>query len=733
MSSYGSNRSKPKEIQEEAEDIEKFTVMLPEDNEKINIPIEPNLLNFYEQEVNDAYAKSIYLDKSERKISEQLYLKILIFYLYLTIVSCVYIVFIVTAYNKNELKVTYMIFHVACNCGILLLSYCLLFLVYYPKLYYKLNRLGYSILGLIVYSYYIIGNQIVLSSIFAKETTNYDIPLNLGLIGFSIMLRYILCDHFLSILVVSFVMIMEYVLSLIIVSGSYSLENLNNFFVILIFIVLQIIDTQQVEYKLKKKFWFQYKDEKNYKASLTAKDEEDAVTFHTETELLVQTCDKIKKVLKKVCSVIIFKDVKSSLKLAQVELDHLKFRIGRGAYKNEVKIEQEADIDADDKEFISQNFIEVSYMTPERSAVTDLTMFEFKEKKESFPFSHYGIDKLESILSQLGKNWSFDIWFVYNSTGHSISIVGKYLFSKWELNEFLGTQAEVSDELFESMENGYLKNPYHNACHASDVLHTTIFFLLQSDLSKSCNQLDIVSVIVSSLGHDLGHPALTNRFLVNNKDKIAIRYNDSSVLENMHSAKTFQLLSAERMNILSKLSNDDWLKSRKMIVEMILETDMSRHFEILGKFRTRAISLSNIDITIFEDKCQVLGMGLKCADIGHSAKDFQLHEMWSMLVCEEFFNQGDIEKQKGQSVSMYCDRKNTDISKSQAGFIKNICIPLYETWCFYLKSEIVEKFALNQLKKNFEFWISKKKRRSTVISEERKLKFDTLKRIQSTR
>jgi 3',5'-cyclic-nucleotide phosphodiesterase/cAMP-specific phosphodiesterase 4 len=160
---------------------------------------------------------------------------------------------------------------------------------------------------------------------------------------------------------------------------------------------------------------------------------------------------------------------------------------------------------------------------------------------------------------------------------------------------------------------------------------------------------------------------------------------------------------------------------------------MSRHFEILGKFRTRVNTLSNMDIGVFEDKCQILGMGLKCADIGHSAKDYELHEMWSMLVCEEFFHQGDLEKQRGQSVSMYCDRQNTDVSKSQAGFIKNICLPLYEAWCFYLQSGTVDNFALSQLRKNLEFWKEKKKRRATVKSDERKNRIEILKRMQSTK
>ena len=100
-------------------------------------------------------------------------------------------------------------------------------------------------------------------------------------------------------------------------------------------------------------------------------------------------------------------------------------------------------------------------------------------------------------------------------------------------------------------------------------------------------------------------------------------------------------------------------------------------------------------------------------------------------MCEEFFKQGDIEKERGQSVSMYCDRDATDIPKSQAGFIKNICLPLYEVWAFYLKSETVEKFSLNQLKNNLEFWSQKKKRRSTVKPDDYRV-MERFKRIQTS-
>ncbi|OMJ89976.1 hypothetical protein SteCoe_7764 [Stentor coeruleus] len=718
---------------EGAEGIRKYTVINQDDADKLNIPVDPNLLKFYDQGVNGSYIKHLCLDKSEKCLSEEMYGKLLIFHLNLSLVCICYIIFSVIAYSDNNLSQSHFIFHLSCNIGMLLLSFCLLPLIKNPEIFVKYHKRFYAGLSVIVYFYYVIGNKHVLNSIINTDISEYNLPMNLGIIAYSITLRYVIYHNFLSILIVSLIMLSAYISATLASPKAYNLNNFNEFFIVLIFIVLQIIDTQHTELNQKKSFWAQFQYERSYKTSITNRDEDIVDGFHTETELLIQACDKIKKTLKQVCSVIIFKDIKEKLKLAQVELDHVKHQIGKGGYLKEVKIEPRVDMDPEDQEFISQNYLEVSYATPpERSAITEVTLFEFKDREQTFIFSHYGIDKLESVLSQLGKNWSFDIWFVHDTTGHSVSILGKYLFEKWQLNNFLNAESLCTDEFFERLEAGYGKNPYHNACHAADVLHTQLFFISQSSLSKSLTQIDIIACIISALGHDIGHPALTNRFLVNNRDKIAVRYNDSSVLENMHSAKTFKLLATEGINIFKNLTIDDWVKMRKTIIEMILETDMSRHFEILGKFRTRVQTLSNMDISIFEDKCQILGMALKCADIGHSAKDIDLHEKWSMLVCEEFFRQGDIEKERGQAVSMYCDRVTTDIPKSQAGFIKNICLPLYEIWCFYLKSETVEKFALEQLKKNLEFWSHKKKRRATV-KEDLRSKADALKRIQTSK
>lgn len=245
--------------------------------------------------------------------------------------------------------------------------------------------------------------------------------------------------------------------------------------------------------------------------------------------------------------------------------------------------------------------------------------------------------------------------------------------------------------------------------------------------------LDLLAVLLASLAHDVGHPALTNRFLVNNRDALAIKYNDNSVLENMHCSLTFSIMSSPGCDLLQSLPASDWITLRKLVIDMIMYTDMSKHFEVLARFRTRAITLADFNLSVIEDKASVLAMGLKCADIGHSAKNTDLHVKWTRLVSEEFFAQGDMEKSKKQSVSMYCDRDNSDIPKSQVGFINNISLPLHEAWCKYLNSEVINTAVIEMLKNNVAYWESliRKRKASVMLYIADEPTISEFKRIQS--
>ena len=82
------------------------------------------------------------------------------------------------------------------------------------------------------------------------------------------------------------------------------------------------------------------------------------------------------------------------------------------------------------------------------------------------------------------------------------------------------------------------------------------FFVLNSELVNHLSDLDNITIIIASLAHDVGHPGVNNRFLVNNRENIAMVYNDISVLENMHASVCFDVMKAEDRNILKILDTE---------------------------------------------------------------------------------------------------------------------------------------------------------------------------------
>lgn len=63
---------------------------------------------------------------------------------------------------------------------------------------------------------------------------------------------------------------------------------------------------------------------------------------------------------------------------------------------------------------------------------------------------------------------------------------------------------------------------------------------------------------------------------------------------------------------------------------------------------------------------EMVQIALKCADVGHLALPEHLHKLWVERLQQEFFSQGDQERDKGMSVSALMDRtKTSKLSSSQ--------------------------------------------------------------------
>lgn len=135
--------------------------------------------------------------------------------------------------------------------------------------------------------------------------------------------------------------------------------------------------------------------------------------------------------------------------------------------------------------------------------------------------------------------------------------------------------------------NYHVGNSYHNSTHAADVMQAAAVFLQQIARKEPnlLDQMDVATSLLAAAAHDIDHPGKSSAFLCNSDDKLALLYNDMTVLESHHAAMTFQLtLRDDKVNIFKNLDRETFKLARSMIIDMILATEMTRHFEHLAKF-----------------------------------------------------------------------------------------------------------------------------------------------------
>ena len=98
--------------------------------------------------------------------------------------------------------------------------------------------------------------------------------------------------------------------------------------------------------------------------------------------------------------------------------------------------------------------------------------------------------------------------------------------------------------------------------------------------------MEIFAAVLSAAIHDVDHPGVTNQYLINTGSELALMYNDESVLENHHLAVAFKILQHESRDILKNLSKKQRQIIRKMVIDMVLATDMSKHMSLLAELKT---------------------------------------------------------------------------------------------------------------------------------------------------
>lgn len=189
--------------------------------------------------------------------------------------------------------------------------------------------------------------------------------------------------------------------------------------------------------------------------------------------------------------------------------------------------------------------------------------------------------------------------------------------------------------------NGFVN--YHNFRHVVDVMQAIFYFLVQigtlppfptssvqpgpnrhiSPIAALLRPFDALTLLITAIGHDVGHPGVNNAFLVALNAPLAQLYNDKSVLEAFHCAAYSQILRR-----YWKAAFED-IPMRGLMINSILATDMGMHFNYmkeLGNLQSKVHHNNGTDgwsPQVLDDyRILTCALLVKCADISNVVSTF---------------------------------------------------------------------------------------------------------------
>ena len=245
----------------------------------------------------------------------------------------------------------------------------------------------------------------------------------------------------------------------------------------------------------------------------------------------------------------------------------------------------------------------------------------------------------EEALSRALGSWAFSGHdYSEDELIHAAFLMLQHALTIPELEQWRLSAADLKTFLLASRAayNGFVN--YHNFRHVVDVMQAIFYFLIQlgtlppfpassapsgvnreaSPVAALLKPFDALTLLITAIGHDVGHPGVNNAFLVALNAPLAQLYNDKSVLEAFHCAAYSQILRR-----YWKVAFED-IPMRGLMINSILATDMGLHFNYmkeLGNLQSKVYHNNGTDgwsPQVLDDyRILTCALLVKCADISN--------------------------------------------------------------------------------------------------------------------
>ncbi|KAG5482950.1 hypothetical protein LSCM1_06991 [Leishmania martiniquensis] len=269
---------------------------------------------------------------------------------------------------------------------------------------------------------------------------------------------------------------------------------------------------------------------------------------------------------------------------------------------------------------------------------------------------------------------NFNLFEVREKYSNPMDAAARAVFDLlWEsgLPEKFGCRDQTLLNFILQCRRRYRRVPYHNFYHVVDVCQTLHTYLYTGKASELLTELECYVLLVTALVHDLDHMGVNNSFYLKTDSPLGILSSASgnnSVLEVHHCSLAIEILSDPAADVFEGLDGEDVAYAYRALIDCVLATDMAKHNDALNRFTE--IVKEGYDREDGGHRRLVMETLMKAGDVSNVAKPFDMSRMWAMAVTEEFYRQGDMEKEKGVEVLPMFDRsKNNELARGQIGFI----------------------------------------------------------------
>ncbi len=211
---------------------------------------------------------------------------------------------------------------------------------------------------------------------------------------------------------------------------------------------------------------------------------------------------------------------------------------------------------------------------------------------------------------------------------------------------------------------------------------------------------DALTLLVTAIGHDVGHPGVNNGFLTTLNAPLSQLYNDKSVLESFHCAAYSQILRRYWPAAFEDRA------MRSLMISSILATDMGTHFDYmkrLGDLQERLAHSNSSDgwngRQLEDNKVLACALLIKCADVSNVARHHETAVKWMHILVDEFSRQASMETELEIKSSLIAEPKKDVISlfNAQLGFMNMFAIPLFQGVADVMPAM---QYTVDQLEKN---------------------------------